>query len=48
MEKIEIDYSTKNIPVPSKDKYEIQLVSKIEHAIKRMRWKALKYLGKFK
>ena len=46
MEKIDIDYSTKNIPIPSKDEYEIQLVSKIEHVIKRMRWKALEYLGK--
>ena len=46
MEKIDIDYSTKNIPIPSKDECEIQLVSKIEHVIKRMRWKALEYLGK--
>ena len=46
MEKIDIDYSTKNIPAPSKDEYEIQLVSKIEHVIKRMRWKTLEYLGK--
>ena len=46
MEKIDIDYSTKNIPVSSKDEYAIQLVSKIEHVIKRMRWKALEYLGK--
>ena len=46
MEKIDIDYSTKNIPTPSKDEYEIQLVSKIEHVIKRMRWKTLEYLGK--
>ena len=46
MEKIDVDYSTKNIPVPSKDEYEIQLVSKIEHVIKSMKWKALEYLGK--
>ena len=46
MEKIDIDCSTKNISIPSKGEYEIHLVSKIEHVIKRMRWKALKYLGK--
>ena len=46
MEKIDIDYSTKKISIPSKDEYEIHLLSKIEHVIKRMRWKALEYLGK--
>ena len=46
MEKIDIDYSTKSISIPAKDEYEIQLVLKIEHVIKRMRWKALEYLGK--
>ena len=46
MIKIVIDYSTKNIPIISKDEYEVQLVSKIEHVIKRMGWKALEYVGK--
>ena len=46
MEKIDIDYSTKSISIPAKDEYEIQLVLKIEHVIKRMRCKALEYLGK--
>ena len=46
MEITNIDYSTKNIPVPFKDEYEIQLVSKVENLIKRMQWKALEYLGK--
>ena len=46
MEKNDFDYYTKNIPIPSKDEYEIQLVSKIEHVIKIMRWEALEYLGK--
>ena len=45
-EKIDIDYCAKNISIPSKDEDEIQLVPKIEHVINRMRWKALKYLGK--
>ena len=45
-EKIDIDYSTKNIPIRSKDEYGTQLVSEIEYVVKRMRWKALEYLGK--
>ena len=39
IEKIDIDNSTKNIPIPSKDEYEIKLVSKIEHVMKRMNGK---------
>ena len=46
MGRINIDYSNKIIPVPFKDEYEIQSVSKVEKLIKRMRWKALEYLGK--
>ena len=46
LEKIDIDYSTKNIPISSKVEYELQLVSKIEHVIKRMRQENLEYLGK--
>ena len=39
-------YSVKNIPVPSKHQYKIQLISKTEKVIKRMRWKCLEFLGK--
>ena len=46
MEKFNIDYSTKNIPVPSKQQYMIQLISELEKFMKRMRWKTLQFLGK--
>ena len=40
MEKIQLKYSYKNIPIPSERTYKLQLVEKIEMLIKRMRWKA--------
>ena len=40
MERIKCDYSLKNIPVPSKNSYQLQLIEKIENVIKRMRWEA--------
>ena len=46
MEKFNIDYSTKNIPIPSEREYMIQLISKVEKFIKQMKWKALQFLGK--
>ena len=46
MERFDINYSKKNIPIPSKHNYKIMLVSKIEKVIKRMRWKTLEFLGK--
>ena len=41
-----MNYSTKNIPIPTKHEYTIKLISKVEQFIKRMRWKALQFLGK--
>ena len=41
-----MNYSDKNIPIPSNQDYKIQLISKTEKFIKRMRWKALQFLGK--
>ena len=46
MENFNIEYSNKNITTPSKQEYTIQLISKVEKLIKRMRWKALIYLEK--
>ena len=43
MEKKSYNYSTKNIPIPSKWNYKLQLVEKIKVFIKRMRWKAIMY-----
>ena len=46
-ERFVTDYSVKNIPIPSKHQYNIQLISKTEKVIKRMRRKCLECLGKF-
>ena len=48
MERLVTDYSVKNIPIPSKHQYKIQLISKTEKVIIRMRWKCLEFLGKLK
>ena len=40
MEKLQLDYSYKNIPIPTERNYKLQLKDKIELVIKRMRWKA--------
>lgn len=46
MEKINMDYSIKNILFPSNDECEVQLASKVRSLIKRMWRKALEYFGK--
>ena len=46
MGKFNMDYTTKNIPIPANHEYTIKLISKVEQFIKRMRWKALQFLGK--
>ena len=38
MERKKINFSLKNIPIPSKKWYQLQLIDNIESAIKRMRW----------
>ena len=40
MEKFTIDYSTKNIPIPSQKDYLHRLIDKTEQFLRRMRWKA--------
>ena len=46
MEKFNMIYSDKNIPIPSRQYYKIHLISKTEKFIKRIRWKALEFSGK--
>jgi len=41
MEKTNLHYSTKNIPVANDQIYKLMLIEKIEAVIKRMRWKAI-------
>ena len=46
MERLYTDYSNKNISIPSRNEYQIQLISKVENVLKRIRWKALQFLEK--
>ena len=48
MEKSEMKYSLKNIPIPSKKSYQLNLIDKIESSVKRMRWRAFYYLNQQK
>ena len=45
MEKINFNYSLKNILIPAKPSYQLKLIDKIESMIKRMHWKALFFLN---
>ena len=46
MEKINFNYSLKNIPTPTKASYQLMLMEKFESVIKRMRWTAHFHLKK--
>ena len=48
MEKSAIKYSLKNVPIPSKESYQLNLIDKIESLVKRMRWRAFYYLNQQK
>ena len=43
MEKKNFNYSLKNIPVPNKQGYLKSMIDKVEHFLKKMRWKAYFY-----
>ena len=45
MEKFNIGYSTKNIPLPSQNDYLQRLIEKTEQFLRRMRWKAFFFLN---
>ncbi|XP_048587788.1 uncharacterized protein LOC125570293 [Nematostella vectensis] len=45
MEKFSINYSSKNIPLPSRNDYLQRLIEKTEHFLRRMRWKAHFFLN---
>ena len=45
MEKINLGYSTKNIPLPSKSEYMKRFIEKTENFLRRMRWKAYHFLN---
>ena len=46
MERFNINYSKKNIPITTEREYKIQLIAKLKSFTKGMRWKALEVLGK--
>ena len=46
MERFDINYSKKYIVIPSEKEYITQLISKVDSVTKRMRFKALQFLGK--
>ena len=48
METFNITYSNKSIPVPLENEYKLKLIMETENILKRMRWKALAFLGKLK
>ena len=48
MEKSEIKYSLKNIPIPPKESYQLNLIDKIEKLVERMKWRAFYYLNQQK
>ena len=45
MDRINLGYSKKNILIPSRNDYLLQLTAKTEHFIKRMRWKVMEFEG---
>ena len=45
MEKFNISYSTKNIPLPSRSEYLQRLIEKTEQFLRRIRWKAYFFLN---
>ena len=46
MERFDMSYSKKTIPLPSEKQCKLQLISKVESVTKRMRWKAMQFLRK--
>ena len=46
MERFDIDYLKKSITLLTKREYTIQLIAKVESAIKRMRWRQLEFFEK--
>ena len=41
MEKLNLAYSTKNIPIPTERNYKYQLIENTELSIKKIRWKTI-------
>ena len=48
MEKLNLNYSLKNILIPDNTSYQAKLIEKIESVLKRMRWKTHFFLNQSK
>ena len=44
-EKVNLGYSTKNIPLPSRSRYMRNFIEKTQHFLRQMRWKAYHFLN---
>ena len=44
MERVNFQYSMRNIPIPTNKEYTKRLIEKTEDVLRRMRWKALFFL----
>ena len=44
LNRVNFNYSTKNIPIPSRNSFKKRLIEKVESVIKRMRWKAFFFM----
>ena len=45
MEQVKFDYSMKNIPIPSKEEFMIQMIHSVEYFVKNIRWRAFFFLN---
>ena len=43
--KLNLNYSMKNIPIPSRDEYLMQLIYSVEKFIRNLRWRAFFFLN---
>ena len=41
--KLQFNYSTKNIPIPSRDEYSYQLIHSVEKFVSNLRWRVKKH-----
>ena len=48
MEKLNLNYPLKNIPIPDNLPYQVRLIEKLEIVLKRICWKALFFLNQSK
>jgi hypothetical protein len=45
MDKVNFNYSTKNIPIPSEKDFKIELIKSVEKFVKNLKWRSFHYLN---